>query len=497
MKKVKERTGIYEISIKERDDGYVARMSFKLGNERNPRVEGFGVSVELAVQNLLYKLEEKLEDSLQKGLITNRINNVVSQKLIKSINDLEVTMPEIMQSVSNLINKINIVNAKITDILTLQSGVIPYCNLTENVPNLVLNIPVSNNTDTNKKSNGIEEKILFEAFAKEWFKYELSLCKATEDNPRPLSQSTVDGYHWTLFKQIIPSLKKKKIVYLQQISIELIEELLKEQNGYDNKRLVYIVFSMLYQYAVKKKNGIENIMPKIDKPKKPHKKGRKKRTLITTDDENDWLDKFEEENTDMSLIFETMLLEGCRPEEACSIKWKYIDFNNDTIRLDDAYKSFAEYDDDCNVIGREKRLDKLKTDESYRILSLHPRLKKALLKHKEEQQERFRSSIKMKKRKRYWSEEEYVFLSRTYTPYLSCSLAKGMREFCKKYNLKKIVPYSLRGSWATNSAERGMEKMALTTAMGHAAGSNTADKYYLMPSENYMKAEFNKVFSAQ
>lgn len=489
MNKVSTRTGTYEISVKEREDGFVGRISFKLGNERNPRIESFGTTTDLSVLNLVYKMEDRLDDSFNKGLIVNKIDNCVSRKLLKSINDLEVTMPEIMEGVSSIINKINTINAQLTNTITLQNGIAPY-----NTSNLVINTPMVSNISNNKPKTS--DNILLEAFAKEWFKYKLSLCKKTEDNPRPLSQATVDGYHRTLFKQILPYMKKNKIVYLQQINTDIIENLLKEQNGYDNKRLTHIVLSMLFKYAVKKKNGIENLMLKIDKPKEPSKKNKKKKTYVTTNDEEVWLDKLEEENTDISLIFLTILTEGCRPEEATSVCWSYIDFENDTIRLDDAYKSFAVYDDDCNVVGREKRLDKLKTDESYRTLPLHPRLKKALLKHREEQKEKFRNSIKLRKKKRYWSEEEYVFQSRYYRPYLTCSLAKPMRAFCKKYNLEKVVPYALRGSWATNSAERGMEKMALKEAMGHAAGSNTVDKFYLMPSEQYMKKEFNKVFSA-
>lgn len=150
--------------------------------------------------------------------------------------------------------------------------------------------------------------------------------------------------------------------------------------------------------------------------------------------------------------------------------WDNIDFENDTITVERAYKSFAVYDDDCNVIGREKRLDKLKTDDSYRTVPLHPRLKAFLLKHREEQKQRFKNSIKMKKKKRCWSSKENVALSRTFRPYLSDSLAKGMREFCKKYNLKKVQPYSLRASFATNNAERKVDKLALKTAMGHARG---------------------------
>lgn len=462
MQLVKERTGIYEISVKERDDGFVSRMSLRLGNERNPRIEAFGVSTELAVQNLLYKLENKLVDSFQGGLITTRISNCVAQKLIKSINDLEVSTQEIMESVSNIIKNINYINSKITDIITMQNGIIADYSLPYTATAFSLNVDSINNID--KKD---DRKILLESFAKEWFKYELSLCEETPDS-RNLSQATIDGYHWTLFKQIIPNLSKRKIVYLQQLNVDVIKEMIKEQSGYDNKRMMYIVFSLMFQYAVKNDKCVENLMLKIDKPTAPPKKGKNKRELVTRDDEELWLEKLEEENTDMSLIFEIMLLQGFRNEEATSLIWDNIDFDNDTITIERAYKSFAVYDDDCNVVGREKRLDKLKTDDSYRTVPLHPRLKQVLLKHREEQKQRFKNSIKMNRKKRRWTSKEYVALSRTFTPYLSCSLAKGMREFCKKYNLKKVVPYSLRASFATNNAERKIDKLALKTAMGHA-----------------------------
>lgn len=493
MQQVKSRTGTYEISIKERTDGYVARMSFKIGNERNPRLEGFGVSTELAVLHLLYKVEGKLEDSFQKGLIVTSIDKCVAQKLIKSINDLEVGTEEIMLSVSNIINNINYINSKITDAITMQSNTVSYGNLPSVFPTLSVNIPITNNNDNSKSE---VPKVLLESFAKEWFEYELSLCKETPDS-RNLSQATIDGYHWTLFKQILPHMKKQKIVYLQQVNVELIKSLIKEQKGYDNKRMAYIVLSLMFQYAVKNDKGVENLMLKVDKPKAPTKKGKKKRTIITRDDEELWLDKLEEENTDMSLIFEIMLLQGFRNEEACSLTWNNIDFDNNTITIEKAYKSFAIYDDDYNIIGREKRLDKLKTDDSYRTVPMNPRLKQALLKHREEQKQRFKNSIKMKKKHRYWHEKEYVCLSKTYTPYLSCSLAKGMRGFCKKYNLKKVVPYSLRASFATINAERKVDKLALKTAMGHARGGNTIDQFYILPTEAYMKEEFNKVYSNQ
>ncbi len=432
MKKVNERTPRYEISIKEREDGYVARISFKLGNEKNPRVEGFGTTIDLAVLHLLYKLDEKLENNFQKGLIVDKISNIVIQKLYKSINDLEISTNEITECLNNISNRIVFINSKITG----TSGMIPFYN----IPNMAVNVPILENAEVNNKISETK-MILLEPFAKEWFKYKLSLCKETPDNPRPLSQATVDGYHRPLFKQIIPYMKKNKIVYLQQITKELIEGLLKELNGYDNKRIAYIVFSMLYQYAIKNKDYKENIMLKIDKPKKPPKKGKKKKVIVKRADEEKWCEllekEYDKEERDCFLILEGILIEGCRPEEMTSISWEDVDFEAGTIRLKEAYKSFSVYDDECNIIGTDKRMDKLKTDTSYRTIILAPRFKEVLIKHRNNQKERFKNSIKMKKKRRYWNEKEFVFLSRTYQPYLTSSLAKPLREFRKKHNLRR------------------------------------------------------------
>ena len=160
MVKVKERTKKYEISVKEREDGYVSRITFKLGNQRNPRTEGFGTTTDLSVLNLVYKLEDELEDSYSKGLIVNRIDNCVSRKLLKSINDLEVTMPEVIEGVSSIINKINTINAQLTNTITLQNGIAPY-----NTSNLVINTPIVSNISNNVLKTS--ENILLEAFAKE------------------------------------------------------------------------------------------------------------------------------------------------------------------------------------------------------------------------------------------------------------------------------------------------------------------------------------------
>ena len=89
-------------------------------------------------------------------------------------------------------------------------------------------------------------------------------------------------------------------------------------NGYRNKETVYIVLKMILDFARDK--GYIYFTPKLKKPKKPYTNKEEGIIFIESDRQDIWLDCFEKENTDISLLFETMLLTGLRPEETCGLK---------------------------------------------------------------------------------------------------------------------------------------------------------------------------------
>ena len=64
------------------------------------------------------------------------------------------------------------------------------------------------------------------------------------------------------------------------------------------------------------------------------------------------------------------------------------------------------------IIGHEYRDDNLKTDESYRVIPIAPRLKDMLVKFKNEKMEICKKSGKK------WNESDYVFLNTEGTPYV-------------------------------------------------------------------------------
>ena len=40
-----------------------------------------------------------------------------------------------------------------------------------------------------------------------------------------------------------------------------------------------------------------------------------------------------------------------RPEEGCGLKWKSVHFNQNKIRVENAYKDITLYDDEMNITG--------------------------------------------------------------------------------------------------------------------------------------------------
>lgn len=328
MERVIERTEQNTISVRNTSNGYYeARISLKIGGVgKSNRLQKGGKAQDLAVLRLLEEIENFIDSIIQNGLINFKINPKLPQLLVKSINTLQLQMPEIMQKTLLIVNKINNFNAKFDNLITMNNNVIPFPAPPSYAPSIAVNVPLINNNEVASINNSYKnnETCNLESFAHEFMQYRLSLCKETEDNPRPLSQKTVDSNIDLLKTKILPFFKSSKILYLQQINENIIVDLLKSLNGYQNKRNSYIVLSLLFKYA-KKQHKLEiNPIENVDKPVKPAKNEETEIKCIEPENQKIYLDIFETENTDMSLLFTTMLLTGIRPEEACRFEMESI-----------------------------------------------------------------------------------------------------------------------------------------------------------------------------
>lgn len=252
-----------------------------------------------------------IDSSFKNGLIYTKIDDIVIQRLIKSINVFGITKSDITQKTLEIVNKINYINSCILNNISLQGTVIPI--QTQSQPH-ILSSPMTNTSTIQNPNTTLQneqiEKCLIQDLVNEWIQYRLSLCKKTIDNPKPLSQNTVDNNFNRLYDDILPYFKKKKILYLSQITVEEVEGLLKNIKCQNSKHKSYIVLNMLFKYAIKHNKATLNIMEKVEKPPERIVTGEEENedNYIEPDKQNIWLDLFEKENTNMSLLFETMLL---------------------------------------------------------------------------------------------------------------------------------------------------------------------------------------------
>lgn len=167
-----------------------------------------------------------------------------------------------------------------------------------------------------------------------------------------------------------------------------------------------------------------------------------------------------------------------------------MDFQNDIVHINNAYKEWEAYDDNMVKIGHKRGDGDLKTPESYRDIPMHPRLKRLLLMIKSERM------IEYQRMGKKWNEHEYIFLNEDGNPYVSENLTNKMPKFIKKYSLEHLTTYGLRHSFATLCSTLGMPPEVLHVIMGH-ADFDTTRKYYIHITGERKKNEMMKMYLKQ
>lgn len=323
MEKVKNRCKKYQISVTDTSNGYYqARVSVKLGCEKTSRLQKGGKSTEQAVNSLLTELYQYIDQMYKDGIITKRIDDVVVQRLSTSINELCISTAETIQKTYDVINLISNINQSF-------NNVIPFYTPPSNILQSIVQQPTQAYIKSEKivDSNQLEKediKYMIEDVAIKWKRYEIQLCEWTDDNPKPLSHKTVDGYIKILDNNILPFFKNKKLLYINQVKEGTIKDLIKITKGYDCKRNIYIVCVLMFRFLASENIIDYDPMENVSKPIKPIKAKEDKIVCIDPENYNLYIDAFEEENTDLSILFETILSAGLRPEEACRFKMECI-----------------------------------------------------------------------------------------------------------------------------------------------------------------------------
>lgn len=443
MEKTNKTNKKYKIKISPKDNGYQARTTLDLGGviKNNPRPECYSIN---SPKEAITKLVDKMQIILS-NYTTKRIKlvGIEEPNIVYYILEETNEKPTITFKQPVLVEKPENIENKRIPTTTIASNYIANSNRIYSVTEV--------------------------SFI--WFNYIISRTKKQPDEDDYLSIKTAESYIYTLKRIIIPFFEG--VDDIRTIEEDNVRALLETINGKTQRKDVLTIVKLFFSFAKKYKYIKYNIALEVKLPRK--RKQIDEIEFIEEKDREKWISCLLNEDSDISLLFLSMLLSSARPEEACGYKWTAFDFENDDIYICNAYKDFCIYNEFMEVIGHERRDDILKTPESYRHIHLDPILKKALLNHKKRQQELFKRLHKK------WTENEYVFLNKNNQPFVSDTLSKNMPRFLKRHKdagLEHLTVYGLRHSFATHCRELGMEPEVLAKLMGHTE-YETTQKYYV------------------
>ena len=306
MKKIKERAKKYEVTVVPNGKYFKAKLSVNFVGSH--RLEGGGKSEELAVLNLINKLEEYIDNLYCSGKLRTKIGDVFRQRFQKSVLELNLNSLEITGKICQIIDKINQMN------MAIENGIVYSQN-----SNLISKVITIENNATEEVSEECKktEKCIISDYAIDWLKYKFSLCEQNTDNRRTNSRKTIDGYRNLLLDIALPYFNKCKKLYLTEISERTIKDLFLTQKSIAVRRELCIMLKVFFNDAVRDGKINESPLVNMKTPSKSKRSDDERDDYIDSDEQYKYLDAFEMENSNMSILFETMVLTGIRPEEAC------------------------------------------------------------------------------------------------------------------------------------------------------------------------------------
>lgn len=440
----KERTKKGEVSIRDKKNGKEARVTLQLNipGVENPRLQKYGATEEIA--------RKRLAEAIVLTYINLQKN--------KQFANMQVFSPECQMELNKF----------------------------DEYMDCVKQYQLKANGEKEERKDEIQHPISLYVDKMIKIKKKQSEAQGIKKKKK-ISPKTVTYYWRTAKTQVLPIFGNMDATTITQEQIQEHFDTL----DYTPKYLkdIRLVLKLSLDIVVKEKLRPDNPAEKIEIENVKKSLGIEIEHL-EQDRQEVWLDLFEKDKRQWAYLFEAILLTGARPEEGCGLKWVAIDFEKDIVHINNAYKDIIIYDDNMEKIGHKRGDGPLKTDESYRDIPLHPRLKRLLLMIKAQRMEEYQRLGKV------WNENDYIFLNENGKPFVSENLTNKMPKFIKKYNLEHLTTYGLRHSFATLCSTLGMPPEVLHVIMGH-ADFDTTRKYYIHITEERKRNEMLKLYMKQ
>ena len=306
-------------------------------------------------------------------------------------------------------------------------------------------------------SNFIEpSRLTFKSYVNKWL----------DDYAKPnLAPKTVYEYERLLELRIIPFFGHMKLNKIKPVHILDFYKSLQKEGKLSNNSIMHYhrLLRKMFNDAVKWQILSDNPVVRVEPPKT-----EKPRVQYYDEEDIDKLMKaLEGEATKYVCAILVTMASGFRLGELMGLQWKHVDFENNTIKIEQANQYLPKE----GTFTKEP-----KTDESNRIIAMpEPAMRILKIHEKEEKEKRLNCGEKWEGSNNF--EENFVFTQWNGEPMHPSTPSKWFNDFLKRKGLKKITFHQLRHTSATMLINAGLNIRALSARLGHSNTSTTLNIY--------------------
>lgn len=221
-------------------------------------------------------------------------------------------------------------------------------------------------------------------------------------------------------------------------------------------------------------------LPKITKTKK--------REVLTVEEQTRFIDAIQGHK--LELLYIVALATGMRLCEILGLKWKYIDFTNNTIEVYNTIQRTFVFDD--NMKKKLKTIEQTpKTENGTRVIPLPVSLIPKLKEHRKRQLEN-----KLKYGQSY-NISDYIFTDEMGRIIDNKKPNRNLQSILKTLGIEPIKFHGLRKTYATRLFENGVPPKTVQTLLGHADIQTTLNIYTEVMDTEKQKAvdTLNNIFN--
>ena len=236
---------------------------------------------------------------------------------------------------------------------------------------------------------------------------------------------------------------------------------------------VKVFLHMVFNYAVQ--NNLIVVNPTLGV--KIPKTGLNENRALTQEEELRLLQAARDFKKPFMFIVVVALYTGCHKGELFALKWRHIDFENRTIKIDSQlireYTPFIE--GETKTVYQPKNP---KTKNSKRHIHMIEPLALEFIEYKNNQ-------LKWKEDHGFThSEEDFVFASRINTALCNATFYRNYHKLLKKAGIEDANFHTLRHTFATRCLESNINLLSISKTLGHSSIKVTGDIYIHMTASH-------------